>query len=101
MDFFLDCRGENLKAAGEFDTGLEFIDWHLVAGVEKAVVTHFHKTRGQHVLQEAPHEFVDVQGHLPLAAAAGFFVGKRDLFAFDAGNAALGNRHLEHIGRRC
>ena len=89
----------DIESMGQLDQAADGIQAHLAVGIHEAEVSDFHEPGWQNVLEKTPDEFHDIESHGSPALAARLFVTKGDDPILDFDNAAIGDRHLEHVGR--
>ena len=64
----------------------------------KAVVAHLHEPAREHMLKKPAHELHDRQGHGAYPMAVRLLIPESHVVVIDAQDAALRDRHLEHVG---
>jgi len=68
------------------------------ARAHEAVITHFHKSGGQHMLEKTAHKFHYLKGFGAPPVAARFLVFEKNLPVFDFNNAVVRKGHFEDVG---
>ena len=68
-------------------------------GAEEAIMPDFHESRGQDMLEKAPHEFDDIEAEPSRATAPFPAIGEGNGAIFDGQDAGVGNGYAEDI--RC
>ena len=64
----------------------------------EAIVSDFHESCGQDVLEEAPDELDDIEGDLAVAIATFLSIGEGDGSIFDNHDSGIRDSHPEDIG---
>lgn len=86
-------------AAVVVDEGTNRVDGNGRGGREETVVSDFHESVGQDMLEEAAEELQDLQRGGAVEVGAVLPILKRDATLFDLEDAAIGDGDLEDIGR--
>jgi len=79
------------------DACFQLLEGHAEGRREKSVVAHLHEPLREHVLQKAPDEFLNGQGHRPAPVAVDLGVGEAHPVLVHVHNELVGNRDLEDV----
>jgi hypothetical protein len=74
------------------------LEWDLAVGIDEAVVADFHKTGGEHVLQEAAEELHDIESENSRSFAVGLAVTNAHGAVPDTEDARIGDGDFEEVG---
>ena len=88
-----------VKTVAKFNETPNTVQRYGSIGAHKPIVSDFHETGWENVLQKAPNELHGIHVHGPVPVTAGFPVADGHGSSFHFHNTVIGDGDLEHI--RC